>query len=193
MRVENSLLMRTDATFSLNFLIYIQNIFLNRNNSVEELKFPDISPDIIFQEDFEKCFAALWQEVAQRISEDPLNDLKIFMQEKDFFFESLFVENEENVKSFNALSQSFEVWWNSFAGRFSIERSIDEKGQKLYMELADALVQKRITPQKELNLSLIYDDCLLAGSEIFPYFAIVSLKDLTINFSETRDMLERRI
>ena len=40
--MKNTLLMRTDASYSLNFLVYIQNIFLNRSQSRDELKFPYI-------------------------------------------------------------------------------------------------------------------------------------------------------
>lgn len=183
--MENSLLMRTDAPFSLNFLIYIQNIFLNKKLSDEELKFPYIFTEVNFEDDFELCYRTLWNEVAQRISEDPLNDLKIFHEEKDLFYHSLFIESDESSKDFNAIYLSFKIWWNSIAGRFSIERSIDEKGQKLYVEVANALVQKRIKPQKELNISLIYDECLLADSEVSSYFVVVSLKNIFVKFKET--------
>lgn len=188
--MENSLLMRTDATFSLNFLIYIQNIFLNKNLSDEELKFPYIFTEVNFEEDFELCYRTLWNEVAQRISEDPINDLKIFNEEKDLFYHSLLIESDDNLKGFNIIYHSFKIWWNSLAGRFSIERSIDEKGEKLYVEVADALVQKSIKPQKELNISLIYDECLLVDSEVSSYFVVVSLKDVFLNFKEIVSKLQ---
>ncbi|WP_341961838.1 hypothetical protein NM897_05405 [Planococcus maritimus] len=188
--MENSLLMRTDAPFSLNFLIYIQNIFLNKKLSDEELKFPYIFTEVNFEEDFELRYRTLWNEVAQRISEDTSNDLKIFYEEKDLFYHSLFIESAENSKDFNAIYLSFKIWWNSIAGRFSIERSIDERGEKLYVEVANALVQKRIKPQKELTISLIYDESLLADSEVSPYFVVVSLKDIFVDFKEIVSKLQ---
>lgn len=80
--------------------------------------------------------------------------------------------------------QSFEVWWDSFAGCISIERSIDEKGQELYVELVDALIQKRIRPQKEFNISLIYDECLFANLTASSYFAVLSLGDFYVNYKD---------
>jgi hypothetical protein len=39
------------------------------------------------------------------------------------------------------------------------------------------LIKKGIKPQKELNIILIYDDCLLIDLEQTPYFAVLSIKD----------------
>jgi L-rhamnose mutarotase len=172
--------MRTEATHSLNFLVYIQNIFLNRSQSKEALKFPYIPTKCVFQKDFDMRFRKLWDEVSKRISEHPKNDVKIFTDEKHLFYQGLFVENGDNFKEFNKIYQSFKVWWDSFAGHFSVERSIDEKGQKIYAELANLLIEKGIKPQKELNISLIYDECLLVDLEPSSYFAVFSIKDCFI-------------
>lgn len=60
--MENTLLMRTEASYSLNFLIYLQNIFLNQNNSRDELKFPyiSISTKCEFQKDIHIRYRDLW-------------------------------------------------------------------------------------------------------------------------------------
>lgn len=157
--MENTLLMRTEASHSLNFLVYIQNIFLNRSQSRGELKFPYISTKCEFQKDFDIRYRELWDEVSKRISEHPINDLKIFTEDKSLFYQGLFAENDDTLNEFNEIYQSFKVWRGSFAGRFSVERSIDEKGQEIYVELANLLIEKGIKPQKELNISLIYDEC----------------------------------
>jgi len=181
----NSLQMRTEATYSLNFLVYIQNIFLNQTQSKEEFKFPYIPFKYIFQEDFELCYKKLWDEVSQRISEHPMNDIKIFNEEKDLFYQSLFKPSNDNLKDYNEIYQSYKIWWDSFAGRFSVERSIDEVAQKLYMELANSLIQNEIEPQKELNISLIYDECLFVNLDAPSYFAVLSTKDLFVKYKET--------
>ena len=38
--MENSLVMETDTSFTLNFLIYLQNIYLNQNRNEDDLRFP---------------------------------------------------------------------------------------------------------------------------------------------------------
>ena len=182
--MENSLQMRTEATYSLNFLVYLQNIFLNQNQSKEEFKFPYIPIKHIFQENFELCYKELWDEVSQRISEHPMNDIKIFNEEKDLFYQRLFKESDDNLTDYTEIYQSYKIWWDSFAGRFSVERSIDDVGQKLYMELAKSLIQKEIAPPKELNISLIYDECLLVNLDVSSYFAVLSTKKYFVKCEE---------
>lgn len=85
------------------------------------------------------------------------------------------------------------MWWDSFAGRFSVERAIDEKSEKLYVELANSLIQRGIAPQKELNISLLYDDFPLGNSEVSSYFAVVSIKDFFVRYKELLAKLQKSI
>ncbi|CAH0346683.1 hypothetical protein [Bacillus sp. CECT 9360] len=174
--MENSLLMRTEASYALNFLVYIQNIFLNQNDRKEECRFPYLPSKIAFVEDFESRFKELWDDVSQRISQHRMNDIKVFNDEKDLFYRSLFVDSVDSPQGYGEIYQSFKVWWDSFAGRFSVERSIDERGQKLYSELANSLMLKGIAPQKVLNISLIYDECSLGDLEVSSYFTVVPIR-----------------
>lgn len=189
--MKNSLVMRTEATYSLNFLVYIQNIFLNQSKGKEEFKFPYTSTKYIFQEEFELRFKKLWDEVLKRISEHPINDMKIFKDEKGLFYQRLFVEGDENLKNYTEMYQSFKIWWDSFAGRFSVERSIDEKGQKLYVELANSLKQRGVELQKDLSISLIYDESSLSDLGGSPYFAVIPIKDFFIKYKELLSKLQQ--
>lgn len=166
--------MKMDMSFSLNFLIYIQNIFFNQNQ--KDLRFPYLSTRIEFNEDFKLNYKELWNEISQGISNNNKNDLKIFYEEKDLFYQRLFVVDADNLKNFNEICKTFKVWWDSPAGHFSIERSVDEIGYRLYWDLANLLAQKGIEPQKELNISLIYDRCLLGQFEVFQNFIILPIR-----------------
>ncbi|MDA1476329.1 hypothetical protein [Bacillus changyiensis] len=177
--MENSFVMVTDAPVSLNFLIYIQNLFLNQNR--QELRFPYLSTRIAFKEDFELKYKELWNEVSERISEDHQNDARAFHKEKDLFYQRLFVTDDS---AFNQMYKTFGVWWNSFAGRFSIERSIGDVSEELYIELTNSLVQRRIVPKKELNISFIYDECSLANTQVSSYFAVLSIRDFFVQSKE---------
>ncbi|SLL31577.1 L-rhamnose mutarotase [Bacillus dakarensis] len=191
--MENSLIMKTDTSFALNFLIYIQNIFLNQNRNEEDLRFPYLSTRIAFKEDFELKYDELWNEISQRISEDNKNDLKIFYEENNLFFQWLFVNDEDSLMNFNEIYETFKVWWNSFAGRFAIERSVDEMGQKLYWDLANSLVQRGIEPKKEVNISLIYDECLLANAQVSSYFAVLPIGNFFVKYKELVQKLKMYI
>lgn len=182
--MKNTLLMRTEASYSLNFLVYIQNLFLNRSQSRDELKFPYTSMKCEFTEEFDMRFRELWDVVSMRISEDPMNDLTIFNEEKNLFYQELFVANDETLNEFNEIYQSFKVWWGSVAGRFAVERSIDEYIHNIYIELADFLMEKGIKPQNKMNISLIYDDCLLVDLVPSSYFAVLSMRDCIVSYKE---------
>lgn len=182
--MENSLLMRTEATFSLNFLVYIQNIYLNKKHNIIDFKFPYMPLEVVFKKDFELRYKTLWKEVSGEISEDPINDLKIYTKEKDSFYQRLFEETDDNLENFQFIYRSFDVWWNSFAGRFAIERSLDEKGHELYSKLMNAHVSTGFNPLKELKISLLFDQCLLADSEISPYFVVIYIEEFFLKFEE---------
>ncbi|WP_249365692.1 hypothetical protein [Cytobacillus citreus] len=102
----------------------------------------------------------------------------------------MFVIDTDSLKNFNEIYKIFKVWWNSFAGRFSIERSIDDMGHTLYADLAKSLVQRGIKPKKDLNISLIYDECLLADAQVSSYFAILPIRDFFIKYKELVPKLE---
>lgn len=188
--MKNTLLMRTGASYSLNFLVYIQNIFLNQSQKSDELKFPYTRTKCEFRKDFEMRYRELWDELSKRISEHPINDLKIFSEEKSLFYQGLFVENDDTLNEFNEIYQSFKVWWDSFAGRFLVERSIDEYSHKMYVELSNLLIEKGIKPKKELDISLIYDECLLVDLKPSSYFAVLSIRDCFVNYKELISKLQ---
>ncbi|ASK63746.1 hypothetical protein CFK37_17080 [Virgibacillus phasianinus] len=184
--MKNSLTMRTEASYSLNFLIYIQNIYFNHClNREEEYKFPYFPQQTIaFKEEFELNYRKLWHQVAKRIAKHHINDPKIFYKEKDIIFQELFITSDESLKKYEDLYHTFKVWWDSFAGRFSIERSTDERGQKLYWELAKLLEQNGKEPEKELNISIIYDEYLFSEIQKYSYFNIVPINDFYVNYRE---------
>ena len=138
-------------------------------------------------------YRELWDEVSKRISEHPIYDLKIFNEEKNLFCQGLFAKSDDTLNEFNEIYQSFKVWWGSFAGRFSVERSIDVYGEDIYAELANLLIEKGIKPQKELNISLIYDECLLVDLEPSSYFAVLSIRDCIVNNKELIPKLQLSI
>jgi hypothetical protein len=188
--MENTLLMRTEASYSLNFLIYLQNIYLNQHQNNAPLKYPYIPTNCEFRKDFEVGFKELWDHISNIISEHPMNDQRIFFEEKNIFYQSLFLVNEDTLQKYDEIFLSYKVWWGSFAGRFAIERSFDVHSQDIYTALANLLVEKGVRPQKELDISLIYDECLFAELEPISYFAVLPIKDWFINYKELIPKLE---
>lgn len=188
--MKNMLLMNTEAPISLNFLVYVQNIFLNRNRNRNELKFPYITSNFEFREDFEIHFRELWNVVSKRIAEHPINFLE---DEKNIIYQGLFAQDENTLNEYNEIYRSFIVWWRSIAGGFSVERSVDEIGQQIYADLGSFLLEKEIQPQKEFIISYIYDECLLVELEPSSYYAVVSINDCFMSYNGLIQKLQNSI
>lgn len=181
--MEPSLIMRTEASHVLNFLIYIQNIYLNQNRR-DAYKFPYYSSEIRFTEDFEKKFSHLWVDMLHRVSDHKSNGTKVFYEENDLFYKCLFEQSSDSLEEYSEIHKSFQAWWGSFAGHFAVERSIDEKSAKLYRELTDVLSQKGFDAKIEWNVSLIYDECVLSNVMCSSYFAVMPIGDFFVNHKE---------
>lgn len=184
--MKNPLTMRIDTPYTLNFLIYLQNIYLNQKQREEQFKFPYLTEMILFYDDFEMKFKELWEDISIKISEDGGNgiDLKIFKDEKNLFYEKLFIPNSDSLKTYNEIYTGFQVWWSSYAGSFSVERAIDDPSHNIYMELTNSLKKNEIEPKKQLIISLIYDECLLNNTVLYSYFIVLSIIDIHANHKD---------
>lgn len=179
--MTNSLLIRTGAHDTFNFLIFLQNIFLNQSQNDGQLRFPYFPAKMSFKGDFTSKYRELWNEVSQKIYSDEANDLTVFYEEKEEFYQRLFEESDDSLIAFNEAYTTFQVWWDSLAGRFSVENSLVDMVENLYYELTNYLKNSGIEPKGQLDISLIYDECLLAKADTPSYFAVIPIKDFLVN------------
>lgn len=167
------------------FDLHTKYLPVNQNGDEEDLKFPYLSTRVPFKDDFECRYTDLWNAVSQKISGDNGSiDLKIFYKEKELFYQHLFEDNRDSLTKFNEVYKCFQVWWDSFAGRFSVERSIDDTTHKLYLDLANSLKESGVEPRKRLKISLIYDECLLVNADVSSYYVVLPIKDFYIKYKE---------
>lgn len=87
--VENTLLLVTGTSFTLNFLIYIQNIYLNQNQTDEEIRFPYSSTEIAFKEDFPKQYEQLWKAITEKVKLDNSYIYELSNEDKKLFYDRL--------------------------------------------------------------------------------------------------------
>ena len=182
--MEEELLMITDAPYTLNFMIYIQNIYLNQHHNLESYKHPLLSSQVYFNENFVSAYKDLWNEMIEQLSNPQCNDMEIFYVEKDLFYERLFEMNTKSSKIYTEIYNTFEVWWNSLAGRFAVERFPEAALHSLYIELVQLLTQSDVKIQRHLKINLIYEECLLARKEVSPYFAVLPLNNFFANYRD---------
>ncbi|KOY80842.1 hypothetical protein I6G82_10610 [Lysinibacillus macroides] len=189
--MEKSLLIQLDATYVLNFMIYLQNLYLNEKLDDDNLKYPFMQSASPFIETFEEKFQDLWNELLVRLCEKESNDVEIFYNEKRLFYETLF--ERDTSKHFNEIYKAFSVWWRSLAGQFSVERSVGDKAQNLYNDLSNGLKQSGRKPQKYLHITLIFDEYVIGKSVSIPYFLTVSIQDFWINYKSLVPKLQESI
>ena len=180
--MAGSFFMQMDETVTLNFLIYIQNLYLNQKENLERPRFPYSPQPILFADDFEEHFCELWKKAGQRITADAASDTAMFYDERDVICMRLFQKDSRAVNNFQGISKSFEAWWNSLVGRFSLEPCVDERSEKLYRDLADFLVEEEMEPERYLHISLLYDACRIGEVGRFPYFALVPVEDFYLRY-----------
>ncbi|KXY10895.1 hypothetical protein [Bacillus sp. FSL K6-0067] len=173
----------TNTSHCLNFMIYIQNMYLNQKEKKENLRFPYIAKQLNFSTDFEANFKELWHTLRKKITDDKY-DSQIFYDENYIFYEKLFDTQLCNEDSFKELVCSFKVWWTNIAGQLSLEWSVSEYSTQLYNDLVLYLKQNQIEPLQQLHISLLYDDCVFTKDNITSYSAILPTKHFFMSYSD---------
>lgn len=180
--MERSFLIALEPSHTLNFMIYLQNIYLQQKNA-ENRKFPYLQTNAIFHEDFEQYFKELWMELTEKIIGDSEIDSELFVCQKDLFYNRLFIsEGKDNKEAYTNIYDSFKVWWESMAGGFSVESSVYIKLDQLYGELTGF---SDTATAESLDIKLIYDQCHLCDSLFHRHFAILSIDDFYIKYKKT--------
>ncbi|MGQ7874795.1 hypothetical protein [Bacillus sp. 1A] len=181
--MTDSFTIYTNTSYCLNFMIYIQNMYLNQKEKKGALRFPYIPKTLHFSPDFETNFKELWHTLRKQIANDKY-DLQIFYEENHIFYEKLFDTHLCNEESFKELTCSFKVWWTSVAGQLSLEWSVSEYSHQLYNDLVLYVKQNQIEPLQQLHISLLYDDCVFATDNITSYSAILPTKHFFIGYRD---------
>lgn len=177
--------LKTTTSTSLNFLIYIQNLYLSQRENGKN-RFPSYRvPFSVFHEDFEANFHLLWETILEKMKENPDSDTQIFHEEKALFSTKLFNEQAVSAVKFEDIYRTFQNWWGSFAGSFAIQRAADDKVNQLYVELTT-------TQQASVNqfvVSILYDDCVFTEHKTTPTWAITSIPEIYIRYQDVVDRI----
>ncbi|MED0932094.1 hypothetical protein P4T29_10745 [Bacillus mobilis] len=181
--MTDSFTIHTNTSYCLNFMIYIQNIYLNQKENKENFRFPYIVKQVNLSTDFEDNFKELWHTLRKQIANDRY-DLQIFYDENHIFYKKLFDTHLCNKESFKELICSFKVWWTSIAGQLSIEYSVSHYSRQLYNDLVLYLRHHQIKPLQQLHISLLYDDCIFVKENISSYSAILPTKTFFIGYRD---------
>ncbi|MGV2941895.1 group-specific protein [Mesobacillus sp. LC4] len=171
--------MEVNAPYSLNYLIMIQNIYLNsKNTDCQNPLFPyiDRSNWGFLEEDFEETFAEVWKEAVDKNSKNHMYDHNGVLQLDKELYQKLFHDNESG-SIYSESVKFFLAWWNGFHGKIAIEAVFDhDKMEKVYKELAAS-----VKIDKRLRIHLVYDKTVLAVRSERPWYAVVAIEEIFIH------------
>nr|WP_245592284.1 hypothetical protein [Ectobacillus panaciterrae] len=139
---------------------------------------------MIEKEAFDTSFKELWSSIVQRISQDSIQDLIIFNEEKKTFYNLLFQKDQEALDNFNEAYLSFKTWWRSFAGKFALQRSTDEKAGRIHEHLSEYLKQTKNQNHIELTIIVVYDEFPLELWHLAPFYVVVPIRHFYIKEKE---------
>lgn len=183
--MTNFTLVTTTST-SLNFLIYVQNLYSSQKERVKNI-FPSYRvPVSIFNDNFEESFCELWDKIVEALEENTENDMKLFYEQKTLFCKYLFNEQAVSTVKFEDIYRTFQNWWGSFAGSFAIERAADDKVSQLYFELTNG---EREPLLESFSVSILYDDCVFAEHKKTATMAITSIPEIYIRYTDVVDRI----
>nr|WP_027417355.1 hypothetical protein [Aneurinibacillus terranovensis] len=189
------MIVHTNLSFSLNYLIYMQNIFLNYQHGNEE-NFNPVFPfcntscnNPLNTENFkEKWGNSLEVLINKRINsqfEPLLENLH------DSIFINLFKNDDERDKYLLESYKSFLAWWepDGFGAQLLLEMFLEKID--LYTEIQKIIKEHQVSvTHDKLKIDVIYDDIVLTSPILKLGYVIVSYKEL-FHFKLTNSLSEK--
>lgn len=183
---NNQLNLEVTAPYSLNYLIFIQNLFLNNNsnNNLQPLfpNFNSLSWGILPQEKFNAKFKEIWNEVIYKNVQNQYYDSNGVLENDSSFYRQLFDRNVNGEFGFSESVKLFLSWWNRFYGKIAMERLFEsEGGQEIYNELSKSLIYLN---NNQFKINIIYDKQRLFSTTSSLSYAVLPIQELFFNRTE---------
>ncbi|GIP53003.1 group-specific protein [Paenibacillus vini] len=187
MQIQNPFVIESDAPYSLNYLVYIQNAYLN-SKSDESInpKFPYIDVSkwaLIDDELFLIRFNEIWEQVLRNIATNGHFDHNAVLTDNKALFRPLFQTNLNGETGYSESIKSFSAWWNGLAGRIAVEHFLDNQIFGIYQEMSQT-----IKKDKHLKISLVYDKFPLGRLQILPWCAVLPIEDI-FQYKKNKDII----
>ncbi|WP_144476000.1 hypothetical protein [Cytobacillus oceanisediminis] len=177
---ENAFEIEVNAPYALNYMVFLQNIYLNQNRYQEDRQvFPYVDSSkwgLLGNVQFVDAFKEVWETLLQKNLNKRFDHNGILTDEKALF-QRLFQGTAAGVFGFEESSKAFLVWWISFAGKIAVERVFEGDAMtKLYKELAGSV--KTTRENNRLNIALLYDRLVLCGSFQQSWYLTLPIEDV---------------
>lgn len=171
----NSLGVSGSSSFTLNFLVFLQNAVLNRNRETglpPRFPYHDTKAWCLILDDkkFIERFRESWAYAIDRLS---VNGRDFGEDDVWEFCHELFDGNKEG---FMESYYTFVAWWSYGEGAHSTSSRINELTKPIYDFVCDRL--QPLSEDKRLRVWLIYDDLKMADELVLSWFVILSVPEI---------------
>ncbi|GLC88427.1 group-specific protein [Lysinibacillus piscis] len=177
-------ILRVDSPYSLNYLIFVQNVFLNNRDGSHHFPSVDSSKwNLLQHDDFQAKFKSIWDEVVRKNTQSPHYDYNGVLESDAPLYRQLFEGNVKGDYGFSESIRLFQSWWGSiFFGKGAVEMVYVAEGSEIYDELAIAIKSKNLMiPNNQLTIMLLYDKQTIVAQNITPYHYLLPMEELFLN------------
>ena len=174
----NSFVLELNAPYSLNYLIFIQNITLNNSNDDKPL-FPYLDSTnwgLKKDEEFAVTFREVWNTAVQKNRSNRKYDHNGILKYDFTLYKSFFENNEKGIQGFNESIKSFLAWWNRVYGKLAVQSVVEPYGlDDIYRELSKSI---KTSSEKRLYIDLIYDKPAIAQYIANTWHCVVPVEEI---------------
>jgi hypothetical protein len=181
---SNPFEIEVNTPYSLNYLVFVQNIFLNSNDKNSRNPFfPYVDSSkwgILQNEEFEKTFKEIWNEVISKNRTNRLYDHNGILDFEKTSFKQLFEDNESGEFGYSESVKSFLAWWDGIYGKIAIGKVFDDDSMnKIYWKLTHSIKPTNdLTINRRLKIDLVYDKLRLVGSTASSWYLVLPIEDI---------------
>lgn len=184
---KNHLSIRSNAPYSLNYLVFMQNIYENSQNINSQMPlFPYVDSSkwgLLQGEEFKTVFRCVWNEAVNKNMQDSLYDHNGILELESKFYQRLFEDNNQGSFGFSESVKLFLSWWGGIYGQMAVERVCDGSIQNIYWKLSESIKPiDDMAINRQLILDIVYDKPLHGGTMSGPWYSVLHVEEVFINW-----------
>lgn len=177
----------SSAPCSLNYLVFMQNIYENSQREGNERPlFPYVDSSkwgLLQGETFKETFREVWNEAVHKNMQNSTYDHHGIIELDSDFYQRLFEDNDNGSFGFSESLKSFSSWWGGIYGQMAVERVCDGPIQNIYWKLAESITPiDDQTINRLMILNIVYDKPLYGGKIADSWYSVLHVEEVFINW-----------
>lgn len=186
---KNHLNIRSSAPYSLNYLVFMQNIYENSQNGDNQRPlFPYVDSSkwgLLHGEEFITTFKVVWNEAVNENMKNCYYDHNGILELNPEFYQRLFEDNDQGRFGYAESVKLFLSWWNGIYGQMAVERVCMDHIQNIYWKLSESIKPiDDMTLNRQLILNIVYEKPLYGGTMSGSRYAVLHTEEVFINWRE---------